>query len=108
MKRIIAGKRYDTDTAEEVTSRQEGYGGDFAFYTEALYRTPKGAWFLAGEGGPRSHYAEQSADGRQSYGGSAIRPMTGPEARQWLEALGAKDEALQALEKHFSADIEDA
>lgn len=103
MKRIVDGKRYDTETAREVGSASYGNRGDFEHFDESLYRTRSGNWFVAGWGGPRSHYAEQ-VDQRSWSGGSGLRPLSTPEAREWLERHGHTD----ALEEEFGAEIEDA
>ena len=64
MKQVIEGKRYDTETATKIgEGGGKAYPGDFHYYSEALYVTKKGSYFLAGEGGPLSRY------GRPAYGG---------------------------------------
>ena len=103
MKAIIGGKRYNTETAIEVASRDNGLSyTDFRQLSESLYRTPRGSWFLAGSGGPLTPYAVSVGDMRT--GGSAIRPLTAEEARSWLESYDKHD----ALEEYFSDHIEDA
>ena len=60
MIRIIEGKRYNTDTAEEILALDNGgyYSrSDFRWEETSLYRTPKGVWFLAGRGGPMTRWA---------------------------------------------------
>lgn len=105
MKSIINGKRYDTDTATEIGKYWNGCSsGDFNNCTEGLYLTKGGSWFIAGHGGPMSSYAESCEGGRGRTGGSAIRPLTAAEARQWLEDHGE----TEALEKHFASEITDA
>lgn len=92
MKKIIAGKKYDTDTAECLGS--DSYGGgcrDFHYWKEELYRKRTGEFFLYGEGGPMSRYAETIGANEWS-GGSRIMPMTWDEARKWAEEhLSADD-----------------
>jgi len=84
MKKIINGKVYDTATAQEIASYSSPHNyGDFDRYEETLYRSPKGRFFVAGEGGPRSHYARQSHGGYS--GGSALRVLTDAEALEWCE-----------------------
>ena len=102
MKAIINGKRYNTETAELVAEYSLGASGDLAREEEALYRTLKGAWFTAGEGGPRSSYATHYRN--ESRGGEAIRPLTAAAAKQWLEDFNKVAE----LEKHFPDKLEDA
>ena len=101
MRAIIDGKRYDTDTATCVAGYWNGLGkSDFRCLEEDLYRTPKGAWFLAGKGGALTAYAKPWGDG--TTGGEAIRPLADDEARRWLEARNE----VEAIEAHFK--IEEA
>lgn len=104
MKKIINGKRYDTDTATLLHAWESGYdSGDFHYYEEGLYRTPKGNLFIAGGGGAMSPYSESLGGG--SYGGgSGIRPVDRYEALAWLEG----HEGTRAIEEHFADEIEDA
>ena len=103
MKRIVNGKRYDTETAEEIASAGSGGGrGDFRSYTETLFRTPKGAWFLAGSGGPLTKYAKRN--GSERIGSEGIIPLDEDEAQDWLEA----EWEWEVLEAYFAARIEDA
>jgi hypothetical protein len=103
MKRIINGKRYDTETATEVATWGHGYRGDFDEVTETLYRTKSGAWFLHGEGGPNTRWRQTVGQNEWS-GGEGIEPLTETEAREWLEAHGKTAE----LEEYFSGAIVDA
>ena len=104
MKAIIDGIRYDTDKAECIAGDCGGEGKrDFNWFDEDLYRTAKGRWFIAGEGGPRSKYAETVGQNRWS-SGSRIIPLTPDEARQWLEHAGK----TACIEKYFGDAIEDA
>lgn len=103
MKRIIEGKVYDTDKAEEIaTYSSHHYPNDFHYYEETLYKTAKGNFFLAGEGGAASKYSQPVHGGRG--GGSALEPLTADEAREWLELHKFTDE----LEEHFPDHLEEA
>ena len=105
MKRIIDGKRYNTETATEVAdvSPRGFYRGDFRWEDTDLYRTKNGRWFLAGEGGPMSRWARSA--GLNSYsGGEGIHVLDADEARALLEQHGETEE----IEKYFSAVVEDA
>lgn len=105
MKAIIDGKRYDTATAERIAGGGSDVGpSDYRWYSESLYRTRKGTWFLAGEGGPASPYAEPIEGGRGRIGGSGIKPLSPEEARAWLE----RERRLDVLEARFGSEIEDA
>lgn len=103
MRKIIDGKLYDTKTAEELHSWSNGYGtSDFHHCYEALYKTPKGALFLHGEGGALSKYAESHGNSRGS--GADITPMTREEAMAWLE----QHNGVAALMEFFSDSIKEA
>lgn len=85
MKKIINGRKYDTDTASEVGSWWNEYPvNDFQYETETLYRKRNGEFFVFGEGGAMSKYAEARGGSGWS-GGSAIVPLSYDKARQWAE-----------------------
>lgn len=83
MKKIIGGKKYDTDTAKRVGSFESGYIGDFGWRNETLYLKATGEFFLAGEGGAKTRWASRAIDGFSS--GEGILPLTLDEAREWAE-----------------------
>ncbi len=85
MKKIINGKVYDTETAKElgIWSNMSDYG-NFAQFSETLYRKKTGEFFLHGEGGPMTKYAV--AEGSNSWrGGERIMPLSFGGARKWAE-----------------------
>lgn len=85
MKKIIGGKIYDTETAKEIGSRYHGEGQrDFRHYSETLYRKRTGEYFLYGEGGPMSRYAESCGQNQWS-GGEKISPVDYKAAMEWAE-----------------------
>jgi len=94
---------YDTETAELLAAWEFGYPNDFSHVWEGLYRTAKGALFIAGKGGPRSKYARTDRTERdvQFIG---IQPATKEEAVAWCEEHH-KD---GAIEKYFADAIADA
>lgn len=104
MKQIIDRKRYDTETAKEIASWDNGLGySDFGWCKETLYKTKKGSYFIAGEGGAKTGYAQPC--GNNCWGsGERIVPCTSEEALEWLENKGETD----AIEKYFANDLEDA
>lgn len=105
MKAIINGKRYDTEKANLIASASSNAGrSDYSWWSEELYKTPRsGAFFLAGEGHARSHYATSHGGG--SWGpGSKITPLTRAEALAWAERHIAADK----IEDIFADDIQDA
>lgn len=101
MKRVIDGKLYDTDTAEQIHYYSSGHGaGDFKNYDEGLYKTSKGAFFLAGEGGPMTRYATPVPTGGMG-GGSGIHVLTVEEAREWCES---HEVPVGVIQEHFEID----
>jgi hypothetical protein len=84
MKKVINRKVYDTETASFVAEASYSYPGDFQYWEESLYRTTDGMYFLAGEGGPMSHYAKSIGNNTTS-GSSKITPITLPAAIDWCE-----------------------
>lgn len=72
MKKIIAKKTYNTDTAALISHVTFGEFGDAAGYEEKLYQTKKGDFFIHGLGGSESKYAEET-----------IKALTEAEAKAW-------------------------
>ena len=106
MKQIINGRRYDTEAPKTKLIARDGSiegPSDFRYWEEKLYRTGNGNWFIAGEGGPLTHWS-QSAGGSTRCAGWGIRPLTSNQAQEWLEHAGKTKE----LELYFANDIEDA
>lgn len=84
MKKIINGKKYDTETARELVFWDNGYiGSDFSYVEEVLYKKKTGEYFLKGFGGPMSKYAE--SHGNNVGWGEKIIPMSEVEAKKWSE-----------------------
>lgn len=85
MKKIIGGKKYDTETAKEVGKYWNGLSySDFGHVEEILYKKKTGEFFLHGMGGANTKYS-QSCGQNCWCDGSAIIPMTESEARKWAE-----------------------
>jgi len=96
MKKVIDGKLYNTATAECLAEWSYSNPSDFNYVSEALYRTRKGQYFLFGEGGAMSKYAESC--GENSWGGgSDIVPMDCDEAKAWVEEHGTADDYINAF-----------
>ena len=97
MKKIINGKMYNTETAKKIGWWSNGASySDFNRIEEALYLKKTGEYFLFGEGGPMTGYAESCGDNCWS-GGSAIRPMTEEQAKRWAEKKLDADEYIAAF-----------
>lgn len=85
MKKIIEGRKYDTETAEFLAGYDNGLGArDFNHISEELYRKRTGEYFLYGWGGPMTEYRRTIGQNEWS-GGEDITPLTEAEARKWVE-----------------------
>lgn len=103
MKRIIDGKKYDTETAKEVGFWTNEYNKfDFNFVKETLYLKRTGEFFLFGEGGANSKYARQCG-GNSWDSGSEIIPLDFQSAKLWSEDYLDVD----TFEKYFGEVVED-
>ncbi len=104
MKAVIDGKRYDTETAEYIAGAgSQGISmSDFNYWEAALYKTKKGAYFVAGEGGALSPYGESYAGA--SHWGERITPKTKEEAFEWAQRFCDPDR----VQAEFADMIEDA
>lgn len=98
MKKIINGKRYDTDTATLIGSTGYGCPSDFEYWTEDLYRKKTGEFFLHGEGGPMSRYSRKTGQNEWSWG-EEIRPLSLKEAQEWGEKYLDADKYEQVFGK---------
>ncbi|HIZ19335.1 MAG TPA: hypothetical protein H9674_00550 [Firmicutes bacterium] len=75
MKKTIRKRVYDTETAERLAAYNVSYFGDPAGYSETLYKTEDGHYFLHGQGGEGSPYAKES-----------LKPLSAANAEKWLAA----------------------
>jgi len=79
---------YDTDTAQAFGSRESAHiPSDKRWYRETLFCNRSGYWFLAGEGGSRTHYAVEPRSGERS-GAAGIIPIGRMQALRWLAEIG--------------------
>ena len=100
---VIDGKIYDTETATHICECGNDYGrSDFKFVDQDLYRTPRGRFFLAGEGGPMSHWCRSVGDGYT--GGCGIKQVCPGDARDYMESAGCG----QADYERAGLELEDA
>lgn len=92
MKKIIGGRRYDTETATFLGNDcAECSITDFGYWREELYQKRTGEFFLAGSGGPMTKYAVRvEQNGWRS--GESITPLTFEEAKTWCENHLTADE----------------
>lgn len=105
MKKIINGKVYDTDKARELGSDSYSNPRDFSHWSETLYVKRTGEFFLHGEGGPASRYAERVEQNMWS-GGEQLIPLTYDKAREWAEEHLSGDE-YEEIFGEVSEDAED-
>ena len=82
MKKIINGKLYDTDKALRLGVAKGGEG--FSHWCEELYQKRTGEFFLYGQGGAMTKYAQALSDNSWS-GGEKIMPLSFETARQWTK-----------------------
>ena len=84
MEKIYNRKRYNTKTAQLIGLNWNGLSpSDASYWKAGLYRTKKGNFFLAGEGGPNTQWGYRV--GNMWAGGSGIIPLSGEEALRWAE-----------------------
>ena len=91
MKKIINGKRYDTNTAKLIGEASYINRTDFHYWTEELYQKRTGEFFIYGKGGPASRYSRSTGQNSWS-GGEKIIPLTINEAKEWAEKYLDGDE----------------
>ena len=84
MKKIIAGKVYNTATAEVIVCMYKGIPSqDFDYYNASIHRTTKGALFLYEEGGCRSKMGRQY--GNNTEGSSDIKAISDTDAVEIIQ-----------------------
>ena len=102
-KGIIDGKVYNTETASYIGPIGSGAGfsfPDFGYWTADLYRTPKGNFFMVGEGGARSPFAV--AYGQNGWSASeGLRALTPQEALGYAEAHISEDVIFEFFGDHL-------
>ena len=96
MKKIIQGVLCDTSTAKYLGSASYLSDRDFAHWSEELYRTKSGKYFLYGEGGPASRYAVAIGQNEWS-GGEEIQLLSRETAMEWAEEYLDGDEYIAAF-----------
>lgn len=85
MKRIINGKKYDTETAKKIASYHNNCSvTDFNYFYECLYLKKTGEFFICGEGGALTKYVRSDGSGAWCYG-EKITPLSLEEAKRWVE-----------------------
>lgn len=96
MKKVIQGVLCDTSTAKFLGEASYLSDRDFAHWSEELYRTKSGKFFLYGEGGPASRYAVTIGQNEWS-GGEKIQLLSRETAMKWAEEYLDGDEYIAAF-----------
>lgn len=82
--KVVDGLRYNTDTATKICTYWSDCGSsDFKFERTALFRSPKGKFFIAGYGGALSRWSQPYQNGQT--GGEGLVPVDVDEARSFAE-----------------------
>ncbi len=103
MTKVIDGKKYSTETATEVAEFYNTHDrSNFSHYSETLYITPKGNWFVQVDGGPLTTAAVHN--GNETSGSCYLEAYSPEEALEWLSEHADGD----TVAKYFPDDIEDA
>ena len=92
-KQILCGKTYNRSTAKKLTSFN--YHNDYEESNtvfEDLFLTPKGDYFLCGEGMERTPYAAKMGVFDDWMRGHGILPLTLKQVKEWCEFRGLNDE----------------
>ena len=76
MKKIICKVTYDTDTAEFIAKKTEGYIGDPAGFEECLFKNADGKYFMYYCGGQESKYPKED-----------IKRISAEKAEAWLSEI---------------------
>lgn len=99
MRQIIDGKRYDTETAEELCQLDSPPKSENTWHDTRLYRSPKGQFFLEGEGYAKSMWSQPIPSGGPNgrMPGSGLRLIAPDQARVILE----RQNEIAILEKLF-------
>jgi len=100
MKKVINGKVYNTETAKEIYSDWNGQSG-WTYYSETLFKSKKGVYFICESGGPMTHMAVPCGNNTWS-GSSEIYLLSIEKAKKWLE----EKNAIEELVEEFSDIIE--
>ena len=91
MRAIINGKAYDTATAVRMGFWSNGHHYmDPYSKEETLFRKRTGEFFLLGQGGSETNYAERY--GKEWTGSAKVIPLTFEEAQSWSKEHLTKEE----------------
>tara|TARA_R110000824_G_scaffold379670_1_gene571740 strand:- start:1331 stop:1654 length:324 start_codon:yes stop_codon:yes gene_type:complete len=101
----VKRRRFNTKTATYIACWESGcHQSDFNWTREALYISPKGQFFIEGEGNAASKYAKSV--GSNSWGaGTGFKLLSQEDAFEWLENKELLTEDI--ITKHFPSLCED-
>lgn len=88
--RVIGGRTFSTSTATlgwVIACMGYSQLSDFRFERTGLYLSPRGQWFVAGEGGACSRWGRRAVDGSRDPG-DGIELVSADQARALLEQHG--------------------
>jgi hypothetical protein len=104
VKQVIGRLLYDTEKATVIAEAGDAFSSDdFRYEWETLYKTAKGRWFLHGEGGALSKYAQNLPD-NGTVGSWRISAMTDVEVMDWLE----RHNIWSVMQDCFPSEVEEA
>lgn len=96
VRRVIDGKIYDTETAQQICGLPCWFNRtDFEWHDTALYRSPKGRYFVAGEGNAASMWSQPVGNNCRG-GGRGLRAVDAAEARAIMEDAGCSVDDFRA------------
>lgn len=84
MKKVIKGTVCDTETATKLGTCDHDITNRLCWWSETLYRTKSGRYFIHGEGGPASPYSIADGDGHWK-SGEQINVISREAAEEWAE-----------------------
>lgn len=84
MKKVIKGAVCDTETATKLGSCDHDIIDHLHWWSETLYQTKSGRYFIHGEGGPASPYSIADGDGHWK-SGEQINVISREAAEEWAE-----------------------
>lgn len=91
MKKVIKGAVCDTETATKIGSCDHDIIDHLHWWSETLYRTKSGRYFIHGEGGPASRYSIADGDAHWK-SGEQINVISRKAAEEWAEEHLSGDE----------------
>ena len=91
MKKVIKGAVCDTETATKIGSCDHDITDHLHWWSETLYRTKSGRYFVHSEGGPASRYSTADSDGHWK-SGEQINVISRKTAEEWAEEHLSGDE----------------